>query len=275
MGLNTFVVPYAMHLENRSRLVEKLRAGGTLGGTVLLKGGESEERYDTDHEVNFRQESYFQYLFGVMEPDFWGCIEFDEDSMKCVLFCPRLPTSYNVWMGRIKPAEEFRDHYEVDEARYVDELAEYLSPRLDGGARAPLLLLNGQNSDSGNSYLPPNLPEPLGAAVKQSQTVVDTATLFPILANNRVYKSAKEMDLMRHVSKVSSLAHVCTMRTIKPGMMEYQAEATFSHYAYFHYGCRNVGYTSICACGPDPAVLHYGHAGAPNDQKIKNFDSKF
>lgn len=29
-------------------------------------------------------------------------------------------------------------------------------------------------------------------------------------------------------------------------------------------GCRHAPYTPICASGPRCAVLHYGHAGAPN-----------
>ena len=33
-------------------------------------------------------------------------------------------------------------------------------------------------------------------------------------------------------------------------------------------GCRKAAYTSICACGPNGAVLHYGHAGAPNDRLL-------
>ena len=52
------------------------------------------------------------------------------------------------------------------------------------------------------------------------------------------------------------------MRYAKPGQMEYQLESLFMHHTYTHGGCRHMAYTCICACGPNPAVLHYGHAGA-------------
>ena len=33
-----------------------------------------------------------------------------------------------------------------------------------------------------------------------------------------------------------------------------------------------VSYTCICGGGRSGAVLHYGHAGAPNDQPVKTTD---
>lgn len=31
---------------------------------------------------------------------------------------------------------------------------------------------------------------------------------------------------------------------------------------------RHMSYTCICATGNNASVLHYGHAGAPNDKKL-------
>jgi Xaa-Pro dipeptidase len=62
------------------------------------------------------------------------------------------------------------------------------------------------------------------------------------------------------------------MRNFKPGMMEYQGESLFRHYCYYNYGCRLVGYTPICGCGPNAATLHYGHTGEPNDRQTTDTD---
>jgi Xaa-Pro dipeptidase len=62
------------------------------------------------------------------------------------------------------------------------------------------------------------------------------------------------------------------MRNMKPGMYEYQAESLFRHYCYYNYGCRLMGYTPICGCGPSGAILHYGHSGEPNAHQSSDGD---
>ena len=78
-------------------------------------------------------------------------------------------------------------------------------------------------------------------------------------------KTELELQVLRYVVRVSSEAHVEIMRSILPGMMEYQCEALFKQHVYLRGGCRHVSYTCICCTGSNGAVLHYGHAGAPND----------
>jgi integrase len=65
MGPRTFAVPMSMHRDARRTLVERLRRHGVPpGAVVLLQGGEQPQEYDTDRQLLFMQESFFQYLFG-------------------------------------------------------------------------------------------------------------------------------------------------------------------------------------------------------------------
>ena len=55
-------------------------------------------RYDTDHETLFRQESYFQYLFGVSEAGVTGAVSLPSGA--ATLFVPRHGLEYEVFCGR-------------------------------------------------------------------------------------------------------------------------------------------------------------------------------
>lgn len=77
---------------------------------------------------------------------------------------------------------------------------------------------------------------------------------------------------MRYICRVSSDAHIAVMKQCRPGMMEYQLESIFLHEIYSKAGGRHVGYTCICGSGEHGAILHYGHAGAPNGKLINDGD---
>ena len=85
-------------------------------------------------------------------------------------------------------------------------------------------------------------------------------------------KSPAEIEVLRYVVKISSDAHKTVMRMMRPGLMEYQGEAAFQHYAYSIGGCRHMGYICICGSGHNASILHYGHAGAPNKKEIVDGD---
>ena len=105
----------------------------------MFQGGESQTQYCTDREISFRQESYFHWMFGVREPDCYGAVHISTG--RSILFVPRLPESYVVWMGTIHPLSHFKSEYVVDEVHYTDEIAQVL---LKFGAKK-LLTLKGKS----------------------------------------------------------------------------------------------------------------------------------
>ena len=272
----TLAIPMEVHASSRAKLVALLKspAYGVSAGLVLLAGGAEQSVYDTDGEPLFRQDSWFNYLFGVKEPGVVGAIELSTG--RATLFIPKLPEEYRIWCGEIHPPSVFASSYAVDEVAYTEALLDWVKSHLaTEGEGSKILLLHGRNSDSGLypkqvdyfSSQDLGLTAALGDRVEPSDSL-----LFHALSTARVTKSAAEIEVMRYCAWVASQAHVQVMRAAQPGMVEYELEATFLYEIYRHGGCRKCAYTSICACGPNGATLHYGHAGAPNDRPLQDGD---
>uniref|UniRef100_K7ES25 Xaa-Pro dipeptidase n=2 Tax=Homininae TaxID=207598 RepID=K7ES25_HUMAN len=261
LGNETLKVPLALFALNRQRLCERLRKNPAVqaGSIVVLQGGEETQRYCTDTGVLFRQESFFHWAFGVTEPGCYGVI--DVDTGKSTLFVPRLPASHATWMGKIHSKEHFKEKYAVDDVQYVDEIASVLTSQKP----SVLLTLRGVNTDSGSVCREASFDG-------ISKFEVNNTILHPEIVECRVFKTDMELEVLRYTNKISSEAHREVMKAVKVGMKEYELESLFEHYCYSRGGMRHSSYTCICGSGENSAVLHYGHAGAPNDRTIQNGD---
>ncbi|XP_064315622.1 xaa-Pro dipeptidase isoform X2 [Phalacrocorax carbo] len=238
LGNETLKVPVALFVLNRRRLCDRLRQNKDVqkNSIVLLQGGEETQRYCTDTGIVFRQESYFHWTFGVTEAGCFGAV--DIDTGRSMLFVPQLPESYAVWMGKIHPPEFFKKKYAVDEVHYVNEISSVLALKKP----AVLLTLRGVNTDSGNVSKEASFEG-------ISQFNVNNKILHPEIAECRVIKTDMELEVLRYTNKISSEAHKEVMKAVKAGMKEYEMES-----------------------GENSSVLHYGHAGAPNDKTIEDGD---
>jgi Xaa-Pro dipeptidase len=251
-----------MHRENREKLISRILGEKILipSSAIVLHGGVEVSEYDTDTNVPFQQESMFQYLFGVKEPDFAGAI--DLVTKESILFVPRQSAEWALWCGDIKPLHWFQTHYGVDHAHFMDELAAVLTAR----RLKNVYILEGVNLDSGLTT------QTTSKFPGIDKFTVDKTTLHPHLVECRVIKSEKELELLRWINHLSSMAHIKVMQTIQPGMMEFHAETTFLHECYSKGGARFHAYTCICGSGHNASALHYGHAGAPNDKHLNDGD---
>ncbi|MFH4977455.1 hypothetical protein AB6A40_004164 [Gnathostoma spinigerum] len=261
-GAHTLTISAELFAENRRRLLAKLRKVVGARNVVLLEGGKEPYRDNTDvYDLPFRQESYFFWTFGVHESDCFGAI--DIDSGKSFLFPPRLHPDFAIWMGKINPESWFVNKYKVNEVHFNDENVIFSTlKRLN---TEKLLLLRAENSDSGSVLSPADFKG-------KDKFNVDVETLYPIIADLRVFKTDKELEVIRYANKVASDAHKAVMKHVVPGMYEYQLESLFRHECYFNGGCRHLAYTCIAATGADAAILHYGHANAPNERMFNDGD---
>jgi len=77
----------------------------------------------------------------------------------------------------------------------------------------------------------------------------------------RQIKSAGELALLTHAIELSVDAHLDAMRTIRPGLMEYQVAARMVK-IHQEGGCETEAYAPIVGTGFNSTVLHYDKIGA-------------
>lgn len=78
----------------------------------------------------------------------------------------------------------------------------------------------------------------------------------PIVAELRARKSPAEMALIRKAAEISAEGHRALMRSIAPGMHEYEMQAIVE-YTFRRLGAERPSYGSIVGAGPNGTQLHY------------------
>lgn len=79
--------------------------------------------YSSDVSYPSYQEAFFYYVFGAIEMDLYGLVDFNQE--KAILFVPKLDNMYKIWMT-VMTKEDYQAKYDI-EVRYLDELKEYLA----------------------------------------------------------------------------------------------------------------------------------------------------
>ncbi|KAJ3199077.1 hypothetical protein HDU82_000738 [Entophlyctis luteolus] len=259
----------ALHCACRRKVADAMHAVGVVSGLIFLEGGRSEFRHDTDHEHLFRQESYFHYLFGINEPGLYGILDLRNDS--ATVFVPRSSVDDAVWSGAPLSPADYQSKFGLDRVMFVDELPAVVHGLMAETPDSKLYVLAGVNTDSRRAFATPDVYSIL-SPFSPSKDKVDSTLLYPLVVECRTTKTPLELQLLRQVNKVSSDAHIEVMKRVRPGMVEVQLEALFVAHTAFEGGCRYTAYTCICGSGANGAILHYGHAGAPNSKVIKDGD---
>lgn len=216
-------------------------------GIIYLKGADTMYRYGTDYEFSFRQESNFWYLTGVNEAGYHAVLDLKSGDYH--LFTPKRDAQFGVWHGRIKPMDEIQDLYEPDHLHYDNQLLSVLN-NLDPSL---IYCLDDEQAE----YI-----EDLNREFN-----VDIDTLTDAITYCRCIKTDYELDLMRKAAKINNLAHREVMKSVKPGMYEYETKAIFDYHQEKH-GLLQPAYTGIHAGGVNSAILHY----VENNQQINDGD---
>jgi Xaa-Pro aminopeptidase len=203
----------------------------------------------------YAQNSNFRYLTGILEPNAALMITKTGGAVQQTLFVlPRNPDR-EVWEGtRLGPAGA--QSLTGIPARPDDQLV----PALDSALahHATLYSITPRAADlAGQETL--TREQQILQRVLARHPDRRVVQLNEPLRRLRGTKSASELDMLRRAVYISGLAHREAMRSVQPGMNEFEIQAVVE-YTFRRYGSERPAYASIVGSGPNSTTLHYRDA---------------
>jgi Xaa-Pro aminopeptidase len=237
------------YAERRASLAARMEDG------VLLSLGAQETEYDY---LPFFQTPNFRYLTGITEPGAALVMVKRGGAVSEHLFVlPRNPER-EVWEGARLGPDRARALTGIG-AREASALPVVLDSLLREGGRL-YTMATPSAAEAGRPLLAAASPEQ--QVVERIRTRYPSTTVIPFAAEVqtlRSSKSAAELDLIRRAIQVSVLAHRAAMRSVVPGMNEFEMQALIEYY-FRRNGVERPAYSSIVGSGPNSTTLHYRDA---------------
>jgi Xaa-Pro aminopeptidase len=222
-----------------------------------------------DSYVKFRQSNQFYYLCGV---ETWNSYLFlDGSRRQATLF---LPPKRSV-EGHMFAAEDqsyIQKMTGMDASMPADEMGEYLARlsyrssiksiytpffSLEGLAMSRDLASIGDADKSANPWdsRPPRAANFVNL-LRSRFPQFEVKNLSPILDDMRLIKSQAEQALIRRATVLSGQAIMECMRSMKPGLFEYEI-AALAKFIFLRNGAQGDAYHAIAASGPNMIHPHY------------------
>jgi len=202
--------------------------------SVAVLFGSEETLRNGDVNFPFRQNSNFSYLTNFPESESIAVL----DKEKFIIFCKEKNKLKEQWDGEIIGPENAK-LYGATQGIPINDYEKVL----------PSLVKDRDNIYCFESFIP-----------KLKKLLPDLeANIKPLdyeVSKMRTIKSVDELKIIEEACRISSLAHVRAMKSVKPGMYEYQLEAEYVH-EFMSHGARACAYPSIVGGGKNACVLHY------------------
>ena len=250
-----------MHAQEFSRRRRHLMELIGSGGIAVLPAAPERTR-SRDTLYSYRPDSDFFYITGFEEPDAVAVLFPGRPQGEFLVFCRERDRDKELWDGPREGPEGLVARYGADDAFPINDIEEILPGLLERSERVYYSL--GVFGEFDQRLL--GWMHTLHARQQSGHAPDELVDLDHLLHDMRLFKSRREVSVMKRSARIAVEAHRCAMRVCKPGMYEYELEAEY-RYAFARHGVR-CSYEPIVAAGSNACVLHY-HA---NDSILNDGD---
>lgn len=242
-------IPPSFFERNRHRLSISLRPK-----SIAVLHSNDEMNRTTDQYFPYRQDSDLFYFTGINQEQtsLILCPDHPDESLRQVLVIRRSNPKLETWEGHKLTQEEAAALSGMKVVRYQDEIESILAP----------VMMHAEHVYVNLPELPKFIPEMPGRNLRMAESLRSRfpahryERLAPIMRELRVVKTEEEVALIREACRITRDGYMNVLKTLKPGMMEYEVEALLT-YDFMMQGARGHAYPAIIASGRNACVLHY------------------
>ena len=231
-------------------------------GIAILPAALEKSR-NGDVHYHYRPDSDFFYLTGFGEPEAVAVLIPGRPHAECVLFVRERDPLRETWDGRRAGPEGAIKDYGADDAFPIDDIDDILPGLMESCSRVYYTM--GLNADFDQRVIGwingLKARSRLGVHPPQEFVALDHP-----LHDMRLYKSRRELEMMRRSAAIAVGAHERAMRFAAPGRMEYEVMAELTHEFRRHNA--DISYHPIVGGGANACVLHYRE----NDAELADGD---
>ena len=192
-----------------------------------------------DTKYPYRPNSYMIYLSNWLEPNSVLSISNSNGSRETTLYVKPRETEKEIWEGRIIGPEGALSSWPVDSSNSILDFENSIKARL---------------SEYSNLYLIIGIDPKIDNIIEKywDKEILDPRVH---LDEMRSIKSDSEIEIMKTASSISSDAHVKAMAISRPGIGEWEIQASIEgHFTM----CRSTNsYNPIVGGGDNSTILHY------------------
>ncbi|MFQ5610188.1 MAG: aminopeptidase P N-terminal domain-containing protein, partial [Woeseiaceae bacterium] len=185
------------------------------------------------------------------------------DNGEYLVFCRERDPKKELWDGSITGPDGVVEHFGADDAFPIDDIDDILPGIIESCTRVYYTMGMYSGFDS-------RIADWINSLRSRESKGVHTPTEFValdhLLHDMRLFKSRAEISAMRKSARIAVKAHERAMRTVRPGLFEFEVEAEFRH--EFRRNDAWVSYSPIVGSGANSCTLHY----VDNNRELEDGD---
>ena len=249
-----------LFVRNRVRFCKELKAK-----SLAIFNSNDIMPTNADGTMEFRQNNDIFHLSGVDQEE--SILVIFPDSFhakhKEILFLKETNEHIAVWEGAKLDKEQAFETSGIKTVYWLDQFEAVLKTLM---SEVEYVYLNS------NEHLRANIEVEtrdarFGKWIRETYPIHEYERSAPIMHKIRAIKDALEIELIQKACALTESALRKILKTIKPGVMEYEIEADIIH-EFVRNRSRGFAYTPIIASGESACVLHY----IDNNQACKDGD---